>query len=104
MAEKTEKATKEKTTTAKAAPATTAKAAAPKRKAKAKKATAPTDGAPTKPQKFKDFTILQKRSGRYEVLGKDGKNVNGDAKAQVLIEAKLVKVMKPKAKAEAAST
>ena len=43
------------------------------------------------PVKFKDFTITQKSSGRYEVVTAKGKNVNGDEKVKVLIEAKVLK-------------
>src|SRR5205807_459233 len=56
-----------------AAPAT-AKVAKPKAKPKkeAVKAASPDAGV----QKFGDYLISKKRSGRYEVIGKDGKNVN----------------------------
>jgi hypothetical protein len=43
------------------------------------------------PMKFKDFTITQKRSGRYEVQTSKGKNVNGPEKAKLLVEAKVLK-------------
>ena len=44
------------------------------------------------PLKFKDYTITQKRSGRYEVVtSTTGKNVNGIEKEKLLIEAKLLK-------------
>jgi hypothetical protein len=53
---------------------------------------------------FKEYTISKKPSGRFEVTGPNGKNVNGDAKTKILVEAALVKVMKPKAKTDEATT
>ncbi len=54
------------------------------------------------PLAFKDFTITQKRSGRYEVITtKTGKNVNGGDKEKLLLEAKLLQPSLPKAKEEA---
>ncbi|MEZ4815802.1 MAG: hypothetical protein R3A80_11435 [Bdellovibrionota bacterium] len=70
-----------------------AKKAAPKKaapkKTKVAAATATTTEAKTK--KFQDYVIYTKRSGRFEVHTKDGKNVNGFDKAKILVEAKLVK-------------
>jgi hypothetical protein len=43
------------------------------------------------PVKIKDYTITRKNSGRYEVVDSKGKNLNGDQKASILVEAKLVK-------------
>ncbi len=43
------------------------------------------------PLKFKDVTITQKTSGRYEVVNAAGLNVNGDAKVKLLLEAKVLK-------------
>lgn len=54
-------------------------------------------------KKFQDFTIKTKRSGRFLVLGKDGKVVNGADKTKVLIDAKLVQVSLPQAKKEEAA-
>ena len=48
------------------------------------------------PVKLKEFTITQKSSGRYEVVNKEGKNVNGAAKVSVLLEAKLLQPSLPK--------
>lgn len=48
----------------------------------------------------KDYTITHKRSGRYAVVGADGKYINGDAKKDILVKEGLVKMMKSK-KAEA---
>jgi len=43
------------------------------------------------PMKLKEFTITQKSSGRYAVVNAKGKNVNGDEKVKLLLEAKLLK-------------
>ena len=54
------------------------------------------------PLQFKEHTITQKRSGRYEVvLSKTGKNVNGAEKEKLLLEAKLLQPSLPKAVVEA---
>jgi hypothetical protein len=52
------------------------------------------------PLKFKDHTITQKRSGRYEVVDSKGKNVNAAEKVKILLEAKLLKESLPKAASE----
>ncbi len=65
---------------AKAKPAAKAEKKAPKKRA--------TGFAPLK---FKDFTIKQKASGRFEVLGSNGKNVNGADKTKILLESKVLK-------------
>jgi hypothetical protein len=49
------------------------------------------------PLKFKDYTITQKRSGRYEVVDAKGKNINAAEKVKILLEAKLLKPSEPKA-------
>jgi len=55
------------------------------------------------PMTFKDFTITQKRSGRYAVVTtKSGKNLNGKDKEGILLDAKLLQPSLPKA--EAATT
>jgi len=51
------------------------------------------------PLKFKEFTITQKSSGRYEVVNAKGANVNGTDKVNLLTEAKLLKVSEKKAEA-----
>lgn len=82
----------------------TKKAAAPKKTAA--KATKATTTAPSesKTKKFQDYVIHTKRSGRFEVLDKTGKNVNGMDKTKILVEAKLVKTgISKKAPAEAAA-
>lgn len=43
------------------------------------------------PMKFKDHTITQKGTGRYAVVNKKGKQVNGLEKEKILVEAKLLK-------------
>ena len=53
------------------------------------------------PLKFKEFTITQKRSGRYEVVNVKGKNVNGAEKEKLLLEAKLLQPSLKKAEATA---
>lgn len=86
----------------------TKKAAAPKKaavKKTAKKETATTAPTESKTKKFQDFVIYTKRSGRFEVHDKNGKNVNGMDKAKVLVEAKLIKTgLSKKAPAETAAT
>ncbi|MBS1984101.1 MAG: hypothetical protein JST16_08000 [Bdellovibrionales bacterium] len=80
-----------------------ADAKAAKKPAKAKKA-APASAKTTTfaTKKFESFTIKAKRSGRFLVLGANGKPVNGAEKLKVLIGAKLLKESAPKA-AEAAA-
>jgi len=43
------------------------------------------------PLKFKDFTITQKRSGRFQVVTANGKAVNAAEKVKLLLEAKVLK-------------
>ncbi|MCK9523577.1 MAG: hypothetical protein M0R76_11150 [Proteobacteria bacterium] len=47
------------------------------------------------------YKIQQKRSGRYAVIGKDGKYINGPEKVEILQKEGKLKKLKPKAKAEA---
>ncbi len=86
--------------------AETKKAAPKKAKPAAKTAAAASAKTTTTSttKKFQDYTIKTKRSGRFLVLGKNGKTVNGADKTKVLIAAKLVKESLPKAKEEAAPT
>ncbi len=56
------------------------------------------------PLKFKEFTITQKASGRYEVVNAKGANVNGAEKVSLLTEAKLLKVSEKKAATEETAT
>ena len=55
------------------------------------------------PMSFKDHTITQKRSGRYEVVDAKGVNLNGKAKETLLLDAKLLKPSLPKADAPTAT-
>ena len=43
-----------------------------------------------------DYSIYQKRSGRYAIQDKAKKWVNGEEKAKTLLEAGLIKVSEPK--------
>ena len=52
------------------------------------------------PMKFKDMTITQKNSGRFEVVTAKGANINGAEKVKLLIEAKVLKGSFKKATAE----
>lgn len=54
---------------------------------------------PFAPMSFKEFTITQKRSGRYEIVTAKGKNVNGTDKEKLLLEAKLLQPSLKKAAA-----
>jgi hypothetical protein len=78
----------------------TAKKAAPKKTATKAKKAAPSTEATS--QRFQDYLISKKRSGRFEVKTSAGQQVNGPEKAKILVEAKLVKTGLPKAKEEAA--
>lgn len=74
---------------------------APKAKATKKTASSKptTESGEFKCKTFPNYTIKKKRSGRYEVLAKNGKNINGLDKAKILVEHKLVKTGLAKAKA-----
>lgn len=78
------------------------------KKSTTKKAPAPSNVFKT--MTVKDHKITKKRSGRYQVVDKNGKPVNGLDKARILVDAKLVQAgfpkdgAAPKAKAEAAPT
>ncbi len=76
----------------------TEKKAAPK-KVKTVKAASEGSSDPVT-RKFQNYTIVKKRSGRFEVIGVNGKNVNGMDKAKVLVEAKLIKTGLGKAPAK----
>ena len=43
------------------------------------------------PLKFKEWTITQKNSGRFQVVTAKGATVNGTEKEKLLIEAKVLK-------------
>jgi len=44
-----------------------------------------------KKNKSAEYTLKKKRSGRYAVIGKDGKYINGDAKVEILLKEKVIK-------------
>lgn len=44
-----------------------------------------------------DYTIFQKRSGRYAVQGKKKQWINGDDKTKILVAETLIKLPEPKA-------
>lgn len=50
-------------------------------------------------KKTPDYTLFQKRSGRYAVKGKDKKWINGEAKQEILVKEALVTLPRPKAPA-----
>lgn len=52
-------------------------------------------------KKAGDYSIFQKRSGRYAVTGKDKKLVHGEDKAKILLAEGLIKVAEPKPAAPA---
>ena len=43
-----------------------------------------------------EYTIHKKRSGRYEVVGQDKKNINGIDKSRILALEKLIEFTEPK--------
>jgi hypothetical protein len=47
-------------------------------------------------KKTDDYTVYQKRSGRYAVVGSDKKNINGEDKVKILIAEGIVKQELPK--------
>ncbi|MBC7742480.1 MAG: hypothetical protein H7061_09795 [Bdellovibrionaceae bacterium] len=55
------------------------------------KSTKPRPATLAAPQKFKDFTITQKRSGRFQVVTAQGAPVNGAEKEKLLLDAKVLK-------------
>lgn len=78
---------------------------AKKTEAKAeKKKKKPTVNQGFKPIQHKEFTIKQKRTGRYEVLNAKGKNINGADKIKVLLDAKIHKPSEKKAAPTAEET
>ena len=42
-----------------------------------------------------DYTVYQKRSGRYAVVGSDKKNINGEDKVKILVAEGIVKQALP---------
>ena len=51
-----------------------------------------------KKEKNKEYTVTKKRSGRYAVVGKDRKPINGDAKVEILLKEGVIKKQVKKAK------
>lgn len=49
-----------------------------------------------------EYTLKQKRSGRWAVIGRDGKNINGEDKAAILSKEGKIKDWKPQKKEEEA--
>lgn len=48
-------------------------------------------------KKTKTYTVIKKRSGRYGVLGANGKWINGNEKIKILLDEGIIKVPAPKA-------
>lgn len=48
-------------------------------------------------KKTKSYTVIKKRSGRFGVLGANGKWINGNDKIKILLDEGLIKVPAPKA-------
>ena len=49
-----------------------------------------------------EYKVEKKRSGRYAVVGKDGKYINGEEKVKILVKEGLVKQLKKAEKKEEA--
>ncbi len=54
-----------------------------------------------KKKKEADYTLIEKRSKRWAVKGKDGKYINGEEKVKILLKEGKIKVDKAKKKEEA---
>lgn len=54
----------------------------------------------TKKKKKPEYKLIEKRSKRWAVVGKDGQQINGEEKVKILIKEGKIKVDKPKKKAE----
>lgn len=48
-------------------------------------------------KKTKSYTVIKKRSGRFGILGANGKWINGNDKIKILLDEGLIKVPAPKA-------
>ena len=48
-------------------------------------------------KKTADYTISQKRSGRYAVTAADGSAINAEEKTKILLAEELIKLTAPKA-------
>ena len=55
-------------------------------------------------KKTKTYTVIKKRSGRYGVLGANGKWINGNEKIKILLDEGIIKVPAPKAPTPAEET
>ncbi len=51
-----------------------------------------------KKKSSKEYTLEKKRSGRYAVIGKNGKYINGDAKVEILLKEGIIKKQASKKK------
>ena len=56
--------------------------------------------AKAKKKEKPEYTLKQKRSGRWAVIGKDGKYIGGEEKAKILLKEKKIKLSPPKKKEE----
>ena len=54
----------------------------------------------TKKATKKEFEIIKKRSGRFAVKDAKGKFINGEAKIEILLKAKKIKLSAPKKKTD----
>lgn len=54
-------------------------------------------------KKTKEYEVVKKRSGRFGVIGKDGKWVRAEEKVKILTKEGLIKLTPPKKKEEAAA-
>ena len=54
--------------------------------------------AKAKKKEKTEYKLIEKRSKRWAVLGKDGNYIHGDEKVQILIKEGKIKVEKPKKK------
>ncbi len=48
-------------------------------------------------KKTAEYTVSQKRSGRYAVTGADGSAINAEEKTKILLAEELIKLTEPKA-------
>lgn len=48
-------------------------------------------------KKTADYTVSQKRSGRYAVTAADGSTINAEEKTKILLAEGLIKLTEPKA-------
>ncbi len=55
-------------------------------------------------KKTAEYSVLERRDGRYAVKSKKGKMINGDDKVAILVTEKLVKAPAPKPVEEEASS